>query len=65
MREGLVVMEKLLKKRNFDMFCLNDGSFPEISAEERAEAVRSFLDSYFPIAAPWETTASVSHIQAG
>jgi hypothetical protein len=25
-----------------------------LSAEERAAAVRSFLDSYYPIAAPWE-----------
>jgi len=54
MRSGLVQMEKLLTKRSHDMFCLNDGSFPEISAEERAIAVRSFLDGYFPIAAPWE-----------
>ncbi|MGV8884047.1 MAG: stealth family protein [Microbacteriaceae bacterium] len=53
-RAGLVAMEKLLVKRNVDMFCLNDGSFPEISTDERAEAVRSFLDNYFPIVAPWE-----------
>ncbi len=55
MRAGLTEMTKLLKRRNIDLFCLNDGSFPELSAEERAAAVRSFLDSYFPIAAPWES----------
>lgn len=54
LRAGLAEMTTLLKKRNVDMFCLNDGSFPELTAEERAAAVRSFLDSYFPIAAPWE-----------
>ena len=54
MRAGLAEMTTLLKRRNIDMFCLNDGSFPELTAEERAAAVRSFLDSYFPIAAPWE-----------
>ena len=54
MRSGLAEMTTLLKRRNIDMFCLNDGSFPELTAEERAAAVRSFLDSYFPIAAPWE-----------
>jgi hypothetical protein len=54
MRAGLGQMTKLLKRRNVDMFCLNDGSFPELSAEERAAAVRSFLDSYYPISAPWE-----------
>jgi len=36
------------------MFCLNDGSFPEISVEERTAAVRGFLEAYFPIPAPWE-----------
>ena len=51
---GLRMMRSLLKKRSQDFFCLNDGSFPEISAEERAEAVRSFLEDYFPIPAPWE-----------
>jgi hypothetical protein len=52
---GLQDMDKLLRSRSQDMFCLNDGSFPEISSEVRAEAVRSFLDRYFAIAAPWET----------
>jgi hypothetical protein len=37
------------------MFCLNDGSFPEISSEVRSQAVQSFLDRYFAIPAPWET----------
>jgi len=53
-RAGLDDMHHLLKKRSVDMFCLNDGSFPEISTEERAHAVRSFLDRYFAIEAPWE-----------
>jgi UDP-glucose 4-epimerase len=54
LRRGLDELESLLAKRSYDMFCLNDGSFPEISAEERALAVRSFLDRYFAIPAPWE-----------
>jgi len=54
LRAGLAEMTTLLKRRNIDMFCLNDGSFPELTAEDRAAAVRSFLDSYYPIAAPWE-----------
>jgi hypothetical protein len=53
-RSGIREMDRLLENRSIDMFCLNDGSFPEISAGERAEAVRSFLDRYFPVAAPWE-----------
>ena len=65
MREGLVAMQKLLAKRNVDMFCLNDGSFPEISAEERAAEVGAFLEDYFPIAAPWEKAANAEASQAG
>ncbi|MGO4238086.1 stealth family protein [Pseudarthrobacter sp. YAF2] len=54
MRAGLNYLPKLLAKRNMDFFCLNDGSFPEVSADERAEAVTDFLEKYFPIKAPWE-----------
>jgi len=54
MRAGLKYLPKLLAKRNKDFFCLNDGSFPEVSADERAEVVTNFLERYFPIKAPWE-----------
>jgi Stealth protein CR2, conserved region 2/Stealth protein CR4, conserved region 4/Stealth protein CR3, conserved region 3/Stealth protein CR1, conserved region 1 len=57
LRSGLEKLPKLLKKRKFDFFCLNDGSFPEVSARERAEVVGEFLDGYFPVPAPWERTA--------
>lgn len=57
MRVGLEHLTKLLKRRNYDFFCLNDGSFPELSPEERASAIRSFLEDYFPIPAPWERVA--------
>lgn len=51
---GLRSLNKLLRRRAFDCFCLNDGSFPEVSADVRAEAVRAFLDRYFALPAPWE-----------
>jgi hypothetical protein len=54
MYSGLDLLGKLLKKRNQDFFCLNDGSFPEVPAEERQQRVTSFLEKYFPIPAPWE-----------
>ncbi|HZU50221.1 MAG TPA: stealth family protein [Mycobacterium sp.] len=54
LRSGLAKLPKLLKKRKFDFFCLNDGSFPEVSAQERARVVGEFLESYFPVPAPWE-----------
>jgi hypothetical protein len=60
-REGLDLLPLLRKKRSYDFFCLNDSSFPEVSAEERTERVTSFLERYFPIPAPWEkVTADVS-----
>ncbi|WP_083527853.1 stealth conserved region 3 domain-containing protein [Curtobacterium ammoniigenes] len=58
MQSGLAAMDQLLKKRNVDFFCLNDGSFPEVSDEERTARVTAFLDRYFPIPAPWERRAS-------
>jgi hypothetical protein len=58
MHSGLESLGKLLRKRNQDFFCLNDGSFPEVSAKERQEAVTDFLGKYFPIPAPWERPGS-------
>ncbi|WP_370829968.1 stealth family protein [Kocuria sediminis] len=53
-RAGLQQMDRLLRRRSVDMFCLNDGSFPEVPAAERAERMTEFLERYFPIRAPWE-----------
>ena len=55
---GLRSLDRLLRRRSFDFFCLNDGSFPEVAADERAAAVRLFLDRYFAIPAPWEKAGS-------
>jgi hypothetical protein len=54
---ALKEMDTLLKKRSMDMFCLNDGSKPEIDVETRTSAVISFLERYFPFPAPWEQEA--------
>jgi UDP-glucose 4-epimerase len=54
LRLALRQMNHLRKRRDQDMFCLNDGSFPEISDEVRVAAVTDFLELYFPISAPWE-----------
>ncbi len=53
-RSGLKSLNKMLDKRNDDFFCLNDVSFPEVPAEERARLVTEFLEKYFPVKAPWE-----------
>jgi hypothetical protein len=57
MYSGLDMLGKLLRKRNRDFFCLNDGSFPEVPAQERQERVVAFLEAYFPVKAPWEKSA--------
>lgn len=50
-------MPELRKRRRHHFFCLNDSSFPEVSAAERAARVIDFLERYFPIPAPWEKVA--------
>ncbi|WP_084697280.1 stealth family protein [Glaciibacter superstes] len=59
LRLALRQMNKLRKRRDQDMFCLNDGSFPEISDEVRREAVTDFLERYFPFPAPWERVPEI------
>jgi hypothetical protein len=54
MYSGLDTLGKILAKRNQDFFCLNDGSFPEVPAQERQQVVTGFLRRYFPIPGPWE-----------
>lgn len=53
-RSGLAEMAELLATRSMDFFCLNDGSFAEVTAADRAEALTRFLESYFPAPGPWE-----------
>ncbi|MFV9425441.1 stealth family protein [Microbacterium sp. S1037] len=55
--DSLRTMERLVSRRDTDMFCLNDGSVPEIPEEVRVPALRACLERYFPIAAPWEKTS--------
>ncbi|MEU7631426.1 stealth family protein [Nocardia sp. NPDC049220] len=53
-RKGLALLDGLARTRDVDFFCLNDGSFPEISEVERAQVVSEFLAEYYPDPAPWE-----------
>ncbi|MDT0118465.1 stealth family protein [Microbacterium sp. PRF11] len=55
--DSLRTMERLVSRRDTDMFCLNDGSVPEIPEEVRVPALRACLERYFPVAAPWEKPA--------
>jgi hypothetical protein len=47
-------LRDIQRHRREDMFCLNDGSAPEISDETRVRLVTRFLERYFPVPAPWE-----------
>ena len=47
-------LRDIQRHRREDMFCLNDGSVPEISDETRVRLVTRFLERYFPVPAPWE-----------
>jgi len=60
LRSSLRQMKSLLRNRSQDFFCLNDGSEPEISIEERMTAVLAFLNAYFPFPAPWEKPDDVT-----
>jgi len=60
MKAGLRSLKTLLRKRDYDFFCLNDGSFPEVTPDERARKMRSFLEAYFAIPAPWERPVATS-----
>ncbi len=65
--KGLATLKRLGRRRDQDFFCLNDGSFPEVSPEVRRQKVTAFLERYFPLPAPWERDAAgaVSPARAG
>jgi UDP-glucose 4-epimerase len=65
LRIALRQMNHLRKRRDQDMFCLNDGSHPEITPDVRRAAVTEFLNLYFPIVAPWERASVASSAEPG
>lgn len=50
------LLRRLERRRRYEMFCLNDGSEPEIPEDVRVATVTSFLERYFPVPGPWELT---------
>jgi UDP-glucose 4-epimerase len=51
---SLTHMKSLERRRNVDMFCLNDGGEKELPEEVRVEALRATLERMYPVRAPWE-----------
>ena len=62
--KGLALLKRLGKRRDYDFFCLNDGSFPEVAPDVRAKKVTDFLHNYFPLAAPWELPEEAEDVPA-
>ncbi|MDX2381224.1 MAG: stealth family protein, partial [Acidimicrobiia bacterium] len=50
-------LERLRLSRSFDTFCINETRHDDARTVDAAEHVARFLDSYFPIASPWERAA--------
>ena len=51
---SLAGMERLARRRDVDMFCLNDGGEAEMPEELRVRTITDILERMFPIPAPWE-----------
>ena len=51
---SLAGMERLARRRDVDMFCLNDGGAGEMPEELRVRTVTGILERMFPVRAPWE-----------
>jgi len=52
------LLRRLERRRQHEMFCLNDGSEPEIPEDARVATVTSFLERYFPVPGPWESPSA-------
>ncbi|WP_292835516.1 stealth conserved region 3 domain-containing protein [Microbacterium sp.] len=54
---SLRAMQRLERRRDADMFCLNDGGETEVPEELRVALLRDTLERMFPVRAPWESDA--------
>jgi glycosyltransferase involved in cell wall biosynthesis len=47
-------LTQILTTRGYDVFCLNDTHHGAVSASERAQVIRAFMESYFPVPCEYE-----------
>ncbi|MGO4360762.1 stealth family protein [Terrabacter sp. RAF57] len=47
-------LERLLRKRNFDVFCLNDHDSTGVDPATQARMINTFLQQYFPLPSSFE-----------
>lgn len=50
------LLNRWLRNRSFDSFCMNETGLFEVDEESRDEIVRQFLEDYFPVASGFEIT---------
>jgi hypothetical protein len=50
---------RLLRRRDFDTFCLNDTDSDPATREETAVLISTFLEHYFPVRSPFEVDPDV------
>lgn len=62
---SLRAMQRLERRRDADMFCLNDGGETEVPEELRVTLLRDTLERMFPVHAPWERDAVSARLSAG
>ncbi len=53
-------LARLARRRDLDMFCLNDGGQAELPEDVRMGTLRDTLARMFPLPAPWERVDEVS-----
>ncbi|MBV1854959.1 stealth family protein [Catellatospora tritici] len=58
-----VMLARLVRQRNTDVFCLNDTNSSVADLDEQAQMVREFMEAYFPFKAPWELTGNVGRME--
>jgi glycosyltransferase involved in cell wall biosynthesis len=54
LREQHVKLDRLLRARAYDVFCLNDFHDAEVPLEEQDAVIDAFLQAYFPVASQFE-----------
>ncbi len=53
-------LQRLLARRDWDTFCLNDAFSADEELEAQTRRLREFFEAYYPAPAPWEAGADAS-----
>lgn len=53
-----LMLARLVRRRDCDVFCLNDTDSSPADLALQGEMVREFMEAYFPVKAPWELSGA-------